>query len=206
MGGYYRGLLTRKVLATMEAFLTQFVSCDFYMKVDDDTFVAWSRLWGRVRQVYEENVTVVYMGAFIASTYKNHPIRDQKSKWYEPLSAYPNESYPTSALGGVGYILGRALVDRIVTDKIAENNILWNEDRAVGVWAARVNASGLRVAYKHIGETAEYRNKHARKKGPWKFHGLAMQHPVGAESIACLARLDGKGDMNAQIDPCFPPK
>merc|ERR1712137_882428 len=120
---------------------------------DDDTFVAWSRLWGRVRQVYNESITRVYMGAFIASTYKNHPIRDTKSKWYEPVEVYPNESYPTSALGGVGYILTRGLVMPIVNDGIAKNNILWNEDRAVGVWAAKVNATGRRGAYKHIGET-----------------------------------------------------
>merc|ERR1719450_1211464 len=101
------------------------------MKVDDDTFVAWSRLWPLIARGWENYTENVYMGTLKP---EGRPTRDPFNAFYEPLETFPHERYPKSADGGPGYILGGSLVRRIVNERIADRWILHNEDKAVAVW------------------------------------------------------------------------
>ncbi|CAK0822130.1 unnamed protein product, partial [Prorocentrum cordatum] len=110
--GYSHGRLTLKVLASMKYFHSRRKQMDLFMKVDDDSFVAWSRLHKLLNSL--KTTSMKYIG---------HPLgpcnatRESNNRWYEPPDVYPNVSYPRTMAGGVGYLLGKDLIHEIMLDK-----------------------------------------------------------------------------------------
>lgn len=129
--GYGEGHLTRKVFAAMQHF-DDLESGDnvAFMKIDDDTFM---RVDETLKIVAKTSSTAenYYMGYI----YPSGPAsRNASSKFFEPVEVWPGK-YPAS-MSGAGYILNRGLVHKWCTDDLTavRNRMLWNEDRAVGVW------------------------------------------------------------------------
>merc|ERR1712232_33636 len=190
--GYGNGLLTQKVITVLNAFVGNVgdpcLARSFLMKTDDDTFVAGNRLYGRVSQFalqYGENS---YMGVPLPVTM---PIRDPNHKWYEPPEVYPEASYPVAHYGGPGYILGRAVVREMVGAHIPDSNILWNEDRAVGVWVHKLEENfHMTVNRLTIPGTNGFDWNYPVFTGRWADYPYALAHHVDKKSIKCLTDID----------------
>jgi hypothetical protein len=138
--GYLEGKLTKKVLAAMDAYVGSYPDTKYFFKLDDDSLPDIQT----VLDVLHDKGDYVYAGVMYEDpkspfcvSMKRYgacmPIKDPKSPWYEPDYSSP---YPKSASGGAGYVLSKPLVNQIVRidRKATENNMLWNEDKAVGVW------------------------------------------------------------------------
>jgi len=203
--GYGHGLLTRKTLAAMQAFHEQFSDQELFMKVDDDTFVSRRRLCdfilARTRGDYD-TLERSYMGVVTPRVGEALPHRDQDSKFYEPPEVYPNATYPSSMEGGPGYILGRGLVKEILDKGTPEKNMLWVEDKAVGVWVYKTEERGVKVNWVDIPGTDGYNLW--KDHGRWADYPYILRHHLSATEISCLARISEKDDGSALVDGCFP--
>lgn len=203
--GYAQGLLTRKVIAAMTKFVNSNAdTClgrDFMMKTDDDTFVAGNRLQGRLSQWYHQYGEYSYMGVPLPEQY---PIREPTHKWYEPLEVYPEETFPAAMYGGPGYILGRTLIREIVDTQIADSNVLWNEDRAVGVWVRKLEQShSMLVNRVSIPGTNGFDWDKPVYTGRWGDYPYILAHHLDPESIQCLTQVDLANDADLRVDQCF---
>eukprot|EP00403_Amphidinium_massartii_P018589 CAMPEP_0178415684 /NCGR_PEP_ID=MMETSP0689_2-20121128/23677_1 /TAXON_ID=160604 /ORGANISM="Amphidinium massartii, Strain CS-259" /LENGTH=233 /DNA_ID=CAMNT_0020037009 /DNA_START=107 /DNA_END=805 /DNA_ORIENTATION=+ len=149
--GYAHGALTRKLVAAMEAYSAgaddPCMNRDLFMKVDDDTFVQRERFWSSINSAWQQHGDAIFVGVHVGG---GKPVRDPRSRWYEPLSAWPQERYPVSMYGGPGYVLGRSLVQQTISSGIARNHLLWNEDRAVGVWMSQLQQQGVHVNFVNL--------------------------------------------------------
>lgn len=194
--GYSHGRLTLKVLASMQYFHRQPAPMDLFMKVDDDAFVAWSRLYQHVNEL--KQVSMKYIG---------HPLgpcnatRDPENRWYEPPEVYPNESYPKTMAGGVGYLVGSGLIREILVDKQKERNsdLLWNEDRATAVWIEKVasrNPSVKTVGFKAYPYTM-------RCDSTWGAYPFWAQGSLSGDAITCLSEADAANQSDFDIRGCF---
>jgi len=203
--GYAQGLLTKKVIAVMNAFVhTQADSClarTFMMKTDDDTFVAGNRLQGRLSQWFKEYGEYSYMGVPLPEQY---PIREPSHKWYEPWEVYPEQTFPEAMYGGPGYIIGRTLISEIVGAQIADSNVLWNEDRAVGVWVKKLEKTHSMIVNRlAIPGTNGFDWDYPVYSGRWGDYPYVLAHHLEAETIRCLTDVDLANDANLPIDQCF---
>lgn len=146
--GYAQGLLTLKVIAAMKAYRQSIETNDaclnrpLFMKVDDDTFVSGQRFREGLSSAANMYGELIYAGVDLPS---QPPERNPSSHWYEPLISWPHQNYPAAMYGGPGYLLGRSMIQKIVDEGIADQHVLWNEDRAVGVWIMQLQARGVRV-------------------------------------------------------------
>lgn len=194
--GYSRGRLTLKVLASMQYFHHQPAPMDLFMKVDDDAFVAWSRLYQHVNEL--KQVSMKYIG---------HPLgpcnatRDPENRWYEPPEVYPNDSYPKTMAGGVGYLVGSGLIHQILMDKQKERNsdLLWNEDRATAVWVEKVasrDPSVKTVGFKAYPYTM-------RCDSTWGAYPFWAQGSLSGDAITCLSEADAANRSDLDIRTCF---
>merc|ERR1719293_456501 len=146
----------------MASFLHEFTQ-DYFMKIDDDTFISTRRLcdlftW---RSQNGKDNQRAYFGVFAEGPRESidgeHvPIRDPSSPWYEPVEKFGRDVYPVSAKGGPGYILSRYLVQQIIDTGIAEFNELNNEDKAVGVWVDELVQQGEHVDIVNVPGTDGY--------------------------------------------------
>ena len=115
--------------------------------------------------------------------------------------------FPEAMAGGSGYTLGRDLVEDILDKDIGKDNILWNEDRAVGVWVHRLKKGNLAVEYVAVPGVDGFWGwdwRHPSKN--WKFWGEyphLVHHGLEGESIACLAQADASDDPWQPIGHCF---
>merc|ERR1740129_803597 len=91
--GYAGGLLTKKLIASMQEFLARFPRTPFFFKTDDDTFPVLPQIVSRVRQ---------FNGRIIAGVLNTggHPHRDPRDHWYEPYDVWPESVYPPGPAGG----------------------------------------------------------------------------------------------------------
>lgn len=201
--GYGEGALTRKVLAMMRAFMSDAGGPErqLFMKVDDDTFVSWSGL----PDFLETHAhSMAYMGVPID---KAVPCRNESYLWYEPYSTFNGTYFPKAMAGGSGYILGRELVHQIVSTGIAERNLLWNEDRAVGVWVGALQAQGAKVDFVSIpGVDGWWKwdwRRPTKNWATWGDYKALVHHGLRGETIACLAISDWVSDPNRRMDACF---
>lgn len=203
--GYGHGLLTRKTLATMRAFRSQFSDQELFMKVDDDTFVARRRLCDTILTSTGDGnhdaLAHSYMGVVTPKAGEALPHREQDSKFYEPPEVYPNATYPRSMEGGPGYILGRELVEKMLDKKIPGKNMLWVEDKAVGVWVNKLEDQGVKVNWVDIPGTDGY--SIWQDHGRWGDYPYILRHHLTGRQISCLERLAEKDDKNAPVDGCF---
>lgn len=208
--GYGQGLLTRKTLASMQAYShsPEYSQQQLFMKIDDDTFAAWSRLWPWLARGWENSTDHFYMGTIKAA---GKPSRDPLSPFYEPPESYPRELYPKSADGGPGYIIGGSLVRKIVDERIADSWILHNEDKAVAVWVDGLVERGETVDYINIEGHTGYALTQEQwdgqlkwfHRGRWVGYPLLLHHRLSGEAISCLSEVESLKNPNATIDHCF---
>merc|ERR1719401_3205873 len=101
---------------------------DFFMKVDDDTFIMPRRLCNLMKSQQEKgkDISRMYMGVFtedgvnFEKYHQAKPCRDAESPWYEAPEKFDGDLYPISAQGGPGYILSKTMVSHIIHDGIAK--------------------------------------------------------------------------------------
>merc|ERR1719265_125246 len=120
---------THKLLAAMAAYRNSLPIRDFFMKIDDDTFVAWHRLATFLNNHAGNLVT--YAGIPLEST---AVCRTPSSKLYEPPEIFPGEAYPRTMSTEAGTVVGGTLVKFILDRNIGTNNMLHVEERALAVW------------------------------------------------------------------------
>merc|ERR1719277_120641 len=137
------------------------------------------------------------------------PCRDPNSSWYEPYSKYGEKLYPVSAKGGPGYMMSRDMVEALISGRIAEDNILSNEDKAAGVWVDKLVKKGMKIEYINLPGTDGYEEYHpgmVARSGPWKKYPYAIHHHLTGAEIMCLHKVDRAGNGDQTVDHCFIPE
>jgi len=204
--GYAQGVLTKKVIAALRAFRLApgkdaCLDRPLFMKMDDDTFVSGHRFrQGLSSAVGTFGADFMYAGVDLPA---QPPERNSSSPWYEPLSTWPHINYPPAMYGGPGYILGRGLVTRIIDETIADTNVLFNEDRAVGVWVNAIEQRGAKVNWIRIPGTNGFSWDHPVKSGPWGMYPYTLHHHLSKACIQCLTMVDQSNNGNYLLDSCF---
>jgi len=204
--GYAEGLLTKKVIAAMRSYRQApnlndpCMNRPLFMKVDDDTFVAGHRFREGLSTAANMYGELIYAGVDLPA---QPPTRNPQSHWYEPYSTWPHQNYPPAMYGGPGYILGRSMIQRIVDEGIADSNILWNEDRAVGVWVNALQQRGVFVNWIRIPGSNGFYWDQPVKTGLWGAYPYVMHHHLSKACILCLTTIDQANNPGAITDPCF---
>lgn len=199
--GYDQGLLTEKVLASMWAYKEEFFDREFFMKIDDDAFLSWQKY---SHFLDTHGTPLSYIGVPIGQSI---PCRNSSYRWYEPYETFPQALFPRSMAGGAGYVLGKRLVQEILESGVGEANVLYNEDRAVGVWVSKLAQDGLQVLYQNIlGIDGwwgwDWKNP-LQNWQRWGDYPYLVHHGLHATTISCLARMDSAGRMDGDISRCF---
>lgn len=199
--GYGEGRLTRKVLEAMWAYRFSTPVRDLFMKVDDDTFVAWSQF---AELLGTRSHSHAYMGIPIG---QGRPCRDPNYLWFEPYETFSDPTFPEAMAGGSGYVLGHELVAQVLDTGIAQGNVLWNEDRAVGVWMHKLQQLSVRVEYIAVpGIDGWWNWDYSRPMRNWEYwadYPHLVHHGLQGETIACLAQADLLADPWRPINVCF---
>jgi len=204
--GYAQGLLTKKVISVMKVYRAAALSNDpclnrpLFMKVDDDTFVGGHKFREGLTGASQTYGELIYAGVDLPA---QPATRDPSSQWYEPWEVWPYQNYPAAMYGGPGYILGRSMIQRIVDEAICDQYILWNEDRAVGVWVDVLKQKGLHVNWVRVPGTNGFWWDHPVKSGLWGQYPYVLAHHLSAPEIGCLSQLDVTANPNAPTEPCF---
>lgn len=205
--GYAKGLLTQKLIATLEAYGDSVQTNDaclnrqLFMKVDDDTFVAAQNFRvGMSSAVSRFGTQSIFAGVYSEAA---PTVRNSTSRWFEPFQTWPLASYPATMFGGPGYILGQGLVLQMLKNRIPEMHVLWNEDRAVGVWIDILQQQGAKVNWIKIPGTNGFSHSYPIKNGSWGTYPYALHHHLSAAAISCLVKLDRDNNAAAEIGPCF---
>jgi len=209
--GYAKGLLTRKVIASLQVYRNAAARADawcidreLYMKVDDDTFVAGRRFrLGLSMAIQGHGSSHIYAGVFAPSGPAAPVERDNKSAWFEPVSTWPHDIYPSAMYGGPGYVLGKVLVQQILDQNIAQTNVLWNEDRAVGVWVDIISKKGVVVNWLEVPGTNGFSWDWPIRNGTWGAYPYALHHHLSGACISCLAMIERANNPNSPVDHCF---
>lgn len=191
--GYRDGLLTKKVVAAMQMYLDEYPHAEYFMKIDDDTFPRLN-MFGDV---------LSHMGKYgYAGVIDNGgcPRRDPDNAWYEPETTFPEARFPSTAQGGPGYILSRALVHHFLVDdrQATESRMLRNEDKAVGVWVLTAALKGLPVNYVNVSGTNGFNSDCSQfSHMPFGNYPFILHHNVSASAMACMGDLEaGKSPGN----------
>lgn len=202
--GYTKGLLTQKLAMVMQAYVhNKLGGCEgrsMFMKIDDDTFVSGHRLRNGLGSVSMEEAKFVYAGMPLKS---NQVVRNPRSPWYEPEAVYPLDDYMMSMSGGTGYVLGGELVRQMLSSHIVNQHMLWNEDRAVGLWVRLLEYRGLEVQTFKIPGTNGYLHDNPTMTGTWGEYPYVLHHHITKETIDCLIDLDWKDQPTSRVEPCF---
>jgi len=171
------------------------------MKTDDDTFVSARKFNPIVRQaVAHYGTSHLYMGV---SMPVEAPIRDISHKWYEPSYVFPDANYPRSMMGGPGYIVGLSIMRDILSEGIADSNLLWNEDRAMGVWIHYLEMQGMPANLVGIDGTNGFAYDDPIRSGTYDSYPYALTHHLTHMAISCMTEIDGRKDPYAFVDDCF---
>lgn len=210
--GYLNGALTIKAADSMEYYIREHAKAKLFMKIDDDTFISTRRIcnifdW---RKSVGKSDDWIYAGVFSEGPNEtirtvHVPIRDPESKWYEPTQKFNGDVYPPSAKGGPGYILSRKLVQEILHKGIASDNILNNEDKAVGVWVDKVVTAGKEIDFLNLPGTDGYED-HSDSivtSGKYSEYPHFVHHHLNERTIHCMYQVDSANDPDASVDHCF---
>lgn len=204
--GYAQGLLTKKVIASMKVYRQapnvndECLNRPLFMKVDDDTFVAGHRFREGLSSAANMYGEEIYAGVDLPA---QPPERNVASHWYEPYATWPHQNYPPAMYGGPGYILGRSMIHRIIDEGIADTHILWNEDRAVGVWVNALQQRGVFVNWIRVPGTNGFFWDKPVKGGAWGQYPYVLHHHLSKSCIYCMTTVDQGNNPSAVTDPCF---
>lgn len=195
-------LNTYKILAVMRALRDRFAEPDFFMNVDDDSFVALPKL-AKVLEVVMQHRDwqYAYIGMLDNQDRLDWWFNNTESPNYDPWENWPYAIYPPNMAGGPGYLLGKLLLRRALAEFMLEP-VSVNGDRAIGIAVYKANQSGSPVMYVNIsaddGETEEW-----PFNGTWGEYPFVSQHKLSCESIECLLRLQDTADPSARVDECY---
>ncbi|XP_041654066.1 beta-1,3-galactosyltransferase 2-like [Cheilinus undulatus] len=120
----YRNL-TIKTMIMFEWVLSHCPNTSYAMKVDSDIFLNVQNLVGMLLKAPQH----LYMTGMLVR--RAAVLRDVHSKWYVPVSAFPESLYPPYALG-LGYVFSLDLPERIL-EASAHVRALYIEDVYVGL-------------------------------------------------------------------------
>lgn len=200
-------LLTKKLALTLQAYQQEteqrHESDDppMFVKVTDDTFVAWHRLRRSLSSRHGEERDFAYLGVSVnAGHFVN---RDPKSPWYQPEDIYPNKSYPCYMEAAPGYVLGGALVHSMLQGRFPQEHILSNEDQALGVWVDGARRHGAHVAFGALLGADEHKLRAAPRPRTWGEYKFVLHHSMKTDAIECLARADAKNESSEALGGCF---
>lgn len=129
--------LTEKVLLAMK-WAMENVKFNFLLKTDDDVFVDLAKLFLHLPPVA---VKSYYMGRTFGGSQlpKIEVVRNCKSKWYVPYSAFKKKFYPPYNQGH-GYLLSKDLVQICLQKAELEGRPLISvEDSFVGILLSKAN-------------------------------------------------------------------
>jgi hypothetical protein len=195
--------LTKKLLAVLGEYVVSHRN-DYFMKIEDDTFISWKRY---VHWLTKKGHPRIYMGVEVPEAV---PIRDEHLQFYEPYWTYPNSTFPKCMAAGSGYTFGRDLADIIVKTGLGKSKLLFNEDRAVGVWMKSIADTGKNVDYVGLPGVEGFWAwdwEHPVQAYPtFKEYPFVVHHGIAADSIECLALLDAKNDETQQMGDCLKPE
>mmetsp|Transcript_10304 Transcript_10304/g.23198 ORF Transcript_10304/g.23198 Transcript_10304/m.23198 type:complete len:318 (-) Transcript_10304:43-996(-) len=188
--GYSEGRLTRKLVAAMTTYLENY-NTPFFYKVDDDSLPNFDmilhNIHGQGDYVY---AGLMYHGPNFNGT--TGPLRNASSRWYEPWDTWPDMWYPVAASGGAGYILSRSLVSQFITvdPQTTEKYMLWNEDKAVGVWVDRACKNGVNVSYVNITGCDGYHlcDDSLRSEPISNYLSLCVKQNLSPQEVKCLVQ------------------
>ncbi|XP_071759115.1 beta-1,3-galactosyltransferase 1-like isoform X1 [Centroberyx gerrardi] len=99
--------LTIKTMVMLEWLDSHCSSASYAMKIDSDTFLNLNNLVNMLLNAPKDN----YMTGLVATGAQ--VLRDPRSKWYLPVSVFPESHYPRYALG-LGYVLSLDLPKKLV--------------------------------------------------------------------------------------------
>ncbi|XP_060904746.1 beta-1,3-galactosyltransferase 2-like [Labrus mixtus] len=117
--------LTIKTMIMFEWVISHCPNSSYAMKVDSDIFLNVHNLVDMLLKAPRH----LYMTGLMA---RNAPVlRDQNSKWYLPVSAFPESTYPIYAMG-LGYVFSLDLPKRIL-EASAHVKAIYIEDVYVGL-------------------------------------------------------------------------
>lgn len=200
--GQERGKMALKAALAMHEYRHGNYNHSLFMHVEDDTFVAWNRLWTVLSGF--KDMQLVYMGQEVP---EGKPVnRDSQSNWYQSPEIYAKDSYP-QYMKKECYILGKDLVVHLVDSNVIQENPLTNHDQALGVWVDLLknqgtpvsalvvdppskNADGLPIPYSACGDT-------------WSHYPFIWQHGISPQDMQCLSKWDVQDDMSQVIDSCL---
>lgn len=201
--GYGEGLLVKKVLAALKTFVHESAMQrqipKLFMKVDDDSFVAWSLLCPKIASVHAP-FGFLYMGMPDMVNRTDWWFNNTESPNYDPWENWPYNFYPFHMAGGPGYLLGMDLAAAIY-GSFMEPPISWNEDKAIGIGVFRAKKRGLPVrhVYLHMDDgemdTLPF-------SGNWSTYPFYSQHQLSAKSISCLFELEMKNPAGL-VNDCY---
>jgi hypothetical protein len=213
--GYGNGLLTRKLVAMMKVYSTAAQTNDvcldreLFMKVDVDTFVASATFRRSLSAtVFQRETASVYAGGIVPGI--SYPVRDRENRYFEPMETWPERAFPPSMQGGPGYILGRRLVQQVLQRHISDRYVLYNEDKAVGVWISMLERQDVKVNWIRLPVVdGPYQ---ITDEGPirlatemtWREYSFALHHSLSAKCITFLTQAQAKADPDLSISTCSP--
>lgn len=193
----------------MKSYLHTPKTPDLFMKIDDDTFVEFSRLRGVIRKYISNggDIKKAFMGVYMRNNetlapHRGKPCRDPSSIWYEPKRKFKEEYYPVAPQGGPGYILHQSTVSHIVNNGIAASNLLNMEDKAMGVWVHEAIKAGIDVEYVDVPGTNGYALLDRWIRGPMYQYPFVLHHHLDGKTIACLHRIAERKSLTAKVDKC----
>jgi len=200
--GYGHGLLTMKVISALRAWQSSPSRGDLFYKVDDDTFVHLPLFLEQVVRAWRQYHGFLYMGVDVLP--EPRKFTEPNNTWHEPRENFPEDMWPRYMPGGTGYILGSALVDRMLDWGLPETHFLWNEDRAVSVWVRELERGGVDVHRVGVNGSQGYGEKPWNYcQGLWSNFTFSLVHRVDASEMMCLSSLALKNDPSLRVDPCF---
>lgn len=194
------GKPTQKVYMAMKEFKNHKPARDFFMVVDDDTYVAWRRV---SRYLTKHASGKIYAGVPVEDSV---PCRNSESILYEPLENFQGPTYPATMSGGAGIILGRTVVDSIFREGVAPPNMLWNSERAVAVWVDKLVQRSIEVDYVPLPGLISRRSSNvtsAEVASVWKDYPYFLHHGLHGVTISCLALAESSRDPYFKIHRCF---
>jgi len=193
--------ITQKVLMAMKEFRSSKPSRDIFMKVDDDTFVAWRRL---SKFLTDHGTPMMYAGVPVDDT---SPCRNPLSKSYEPTDTFVGKAYPKTMSGGAGYMLSKTVVQSILDEGIGSSNLLWNEERAVAVWVNALIERNIPIDLVTVPGLVSRSSWNATSsvatETVWKDYPFFLHHGLHGVTISCLSLADQISDPWHEIKNCF---
>lgn len=216
--GDTQGRLTWKLLTLLNAYQNNFGQYTMFMKVDDDSFVAWGRLSEALQTLPNFGMDhYVGMEGPTATVCRNPSHRS-----YEPYFAFKGDEYPPYMHGGAGFLLGKTLISQLMAEGIPGRRILWNEERAVGVWMYALESAGhkyqtlkLPGAYRGAAVLPSLLQQNATSSArqgsspgagawaTWQDYPYTLHHGLKAETIACLAVASEESRLSGSVSHCF---